>query len=199
MKKVMQPNPQGKGRDRTLGYLREVQSELKHPALKNDSCYRILEDYLASLIVLSSKFTFRPVVGKTYYLYLANDRWVLSLVSPEEGGTAIFSSYLAQCRLNADTTWDVRTVNGSDLGISHLAMQEDQLGVKELDRKEDADSAKLRNIFCTENHTRYRSDLGYYQNVLNFTLGKVIAYRLNRILELEGGNSQEEKSFLLED
>lgn len=50
----------------------------------------------------------KPVVGETYYLYQKEDHgYVLSLVSPEEWGSKLPYSFIAEVNLLADHTWNV--------------------------------------------------------------------------------------------
>lgn len=51
---------------------------------------------------------FKPVINKTYYVYLKNDdSWVLSMISPEEWGPDGPYQFIASCELLADHTWSV--------------------------------------------------------------------------------------------
>lgn len=184
MKKQTYPNPQGKGISQSIGFLQELETGLSILPLKDDSRERIVEDYISSLVALSCSFKFKPVVGKKYYMYLMNKKWMLSLVAPEQGGSTIFEKFLAFCRLREDTTWELKFVNGHELGVS---LFEDEICIlkdNKLDWKNGISPDNLRKFFSKSGLGRYRKDLGYYQNALNFTLGKVIAFRTERILEI---------------
>jgi hypothetical protein len=62
-----------------------------------------------SLLIYASKMSFKPVIGKTYYLYQRkNEDYVLSMVAPEEWGkTMPFARFISACKLLSDHTWDI--------------------------------------------------------------------------------------------
>lgn len=98
------PNPQGKG---LIGLLDDwAKSQPRGVVAKRPG--RILADYFTSLLVLSSDFGFKPVHGKTYYLYLLDGAWRLSLVSPEEWKSdEKDSGFVGACVLHEDATWSI--------------------------------------------------------------------------------------------
>lgn len=111
------PNPQGKGLVPVLDQLsnaRLVHAQPKDPA-------ECLLDYLISALVLSAEFRFKPVAGKTYYLYFCSG-WQLSLVSPEQwrgqgqGQSASQSArvFIGCCQLRPDFTWQLDDIQSLD-------------------------------------------------------------------------------------
>lgn len=98
------PNPQGKG---LVGLLDDwAKSQPVGVVAKRPG--RILADYFTSLLVLSSDFGFKPVHGQTYYLYLLDGAWRLSLVSPDEWNTETKrTGYVGACVLHEDATWSI--------------------------------------------------------------------------------------------
>jgi len=98
------PNPQGKG---AVGFLLDwEQTAPRAVTVKRPG--RILADYFTSLLVLSSAFRFRPAFGQTYHLYRSADRWLLSLISPEEWKTPEKrEAYVGACVLHRDSTWSI--------------------------------------------------------------------------------------------
>lgn len=100
-------NPQGKGLTPAVGYLVESSEGMRLPDVKDDSPSRIVEDYLSSLFVLSCDFRFRPVRNTVYHIYSHQGKAVLSLVSPEEGGTRIYDEPLGECCLKNDFSWSL--------------------------------------------------------------------------------------------
>lgn len=60
-----------------------------------------------SELIYKAKMSFRPIVGKTYYLYTAKDGSnILSLVSPDEWGSSIpYKEFVSAVKLLADHTW----------------------------------------------------------------------------------------------
>lgn len=95
------PNPQGKGLVPVLDAWQSVQPTRVEPK----SAPRLLSDYLVSLLVLSAQFGFKPVPGKSYYLYWRDGEWRLSLIGPVEWGTAQPGECLGECQLGFDMTW----------------------------------------------------------------------------------------------
>ena len=59
--------------------------------------------------IYDAHMSFKPLVGKTYYLYEKNDGTrSLSIVSPEEWGEKLpFKNFIAEVKLLADHTWKV--------------------------------------------------------------------------------------------
>ncbi len=45
-----------------------------------------LRDYCISSLVLAAKFRFKPVLGKSYFLYVRDNDWMMSLIAPHEWG-----------------------------------------------------------------------------------------------------------------
>jgi hypothetical protein len=52
---------------------------------------------------------FQPVIGHIYYLYeRAEEKWVLSMVAPENWGKKIpFQKFVSKVKLLADHTWEI--------------------------------------------------------------------------------------------
>lgn len=97
------PNPQGKGLVPVL-----EQWQASQPlAAKAKNPGQLYVDYFVSLLVLSARFSFKPVRGQRYYLYLKNNKWLLSLVEPSAWHSESPGDYLGQCRLQDDMTWNL--------------------------------------------------------------------------------------------
>lgn len=94
-------NPQGKG----LVPVMDQWSAARPLAVPKKAGGQLLADYFTSLLVLSSRFGFKPVTGNTYYLYLKGTEWVLSLIAPEEWGQNPERIFFAACCLCDDMTW----------------------------------------------------------------------------------------------
>jgi hypothetical protein len=68
---------------------------------------------LQERVVISEKIYqaevgFKPVMGNDYFLYLKkNNKYLISMVAPEEWGSNPPYEYVANCRLLADHTWEV--------------------------------------------------------------------------------------------
>lgn len=58
--------------------------------------------------IYNAKMNFKPLVGKTYFLYAKKAERVLSIVSPAEWGEKIpFDEFVAKVTLLSDHTWKV--------------------------------------------------------------------------------------------
>jgi len=73
---------------------------------------KIKERAEISLKIYASKMSFKPVIGKTYYLYQRkNEEYVLSMVAPTEWGRSIpFERFVSACKLLSDHTWDIENM-----------------------------------------------------------------------------------------
>jgi hypothetical protein len=96
-------NPQGKGAVPVLDALNALRPY--QPSEK--SAEQILKEFCLSTLVLSARFDFRVVPGKTYYLYRVNCDWRLSLIAPCEWGGRCPGPHVAQCELKPDMTWNL--------------------------------------------------------------------------------------------
>lgn len=101
------PNPQGKG---VVPVLRDW-SSLQPMALAPKTAAEFLRDYCVSSLVLAAEFRFKPVVGKTYYLYATTQGWSLTMIAPHEWGERKAGEFLASCELRADMTWAMDAAN----------------------------------------------------------------------------------------
>ncbi len=97
------PNPQGKG---LVPVLRDW-SAARPTGPTRKSAAEFLRDYCISSLVLAAHFKFRPVIGRTYYLYAGDVQWTLSLIGPDEWHDAPPGRFLAPCRLRPDMTWEL--------------------------------------------------------------------------------------------
>jgi len=98
----IRPNPQGKGLVPVLDSLVESRASISVPPKHID---QIASELFTSLFVLHSKFQFKPVVGKTYWLYRRSNTFHLSLIAPQEWGGSGFGQYIGECVLHEDITW----------------------------------------------------------------------------------------------
>jgi hypothetical protein len=114
---VKNPNPQGKG---VVTVLRDWASVCPG-AVASKSPAVFLRDYCLSSLVLAAEFRFKPVVGKTYFLYAREEDWNLSLIAPDEWGERAPGECLGECRLRRDMTWEIDTAG--DYVNSEVALQ----------------------------------------------------------------------------
>ncbi len=114
---VSGPNPEGKGQ---VGFLLDWAYSSPR-AVVAKRAPQLLADYFTSLLVLSATFKFKPVFGKAYYLYIEDDRWVLSLISPDEWNDASKRrAFAGTCVLHDDATWSIEpsTNIGKDCAVA---------------------------------------------------------------------------------
>ena len=96
-------NPEGKGLNE---FLSDRNRSEPHGVVAKPK-RRLLREFFTSMLVLSAGFKFRPVTGKTYYLYCLDHEWSLSLVGPDEWSYEKRSNYGATCVLQTDMTWKI--------------------------------------------------------------------------------------------
>ncbi len=65
---------------------------------------KLMEEYKWNDIVYNARFSFEPVIGEIYHLYIGEDNiYFLSLISPQEWN----KKYVATFKLNSDKKWIV--------------------------------------------------------------------------------------------
>ena len=57
--------------------------------------------------IYEAKYNFKPNIGSTYYLYLDDEDYVLSMISPEEWGKNLKYEFVSDATLLADHTWKI--------------------------------------------------------------------------------------------
>jgi Protein of unknown function (DUF2452) len=63
---------------------------------------KLLEEYRWNDLIYNAKFSFEPVIGEVYYMYLdKDDKEFLSLIAPNQWK----QKYLATLKLNSDRKW----------------------------------------------------------------------------------------------
>ena len=75
-KDISLANPQGKA---SLALLDDL-TQFKRYKIQQKNAPEWLADYFTSLLVVGASFNFKPILNKTYYLYLDNQQWKLSLI-----------------------------------------------------------------------------------------------------------------------
>ena len=105
-------NPQGKGLVPLLEHWRASQPSV----IRARTSREVLRDYLVTSLVISADFHFKPRPGVSYFLYLSNGHWQLSLVSPQEWRNRAPGPCLGRCVLQRDMTWQLMLAEdiGSD-------------------------------------------------------------------------------------
>lgn len=96
-------NPEGKGAN---GFLLDwYQSEPRGVVAKPQN--QVLAEFFTSMLVLSAKFKYKPVVGVANYLYHVRGEWCLSLVGPDEWSDERRKVFAGTCVLQHDMTWTI--------------------------------------------------------------------------------------------
>lgn len=96
-------NPEGKGQS---GILSDWQQSRPRGVVAKPQ-RQILAEFFTSMLVLSARFKYRPVVGKLNYLYWMNGEWLLSLISPQEWSADREAGFAGTCVLQPDRTWTI--------------------------------------------------------------------------------------------
>ena len=106
-KDITLANPQGKA---SIALLDDLNT-FKFNKAKEKNIPEWLADYFTSLLVLSASFNFKPIFNKTYYLYLNDQQWKLSLIEPQAWSNCPYV-YFAECCMHEDRTWSIQpTIN----------------------------------------------------------------------------------------
>jgi hypothetical protein len=96
-------NPEGKGLN---GFLLDwYQSEPRGVVAKPQR--QVLAEFFTSMLVLSAKFKYKPVIGKANYLYRIDGQWSLSLIAPDEWTNERRAGFAGKCVLQRDMTWTI--------------------------------------------------------------------------------------------
>ncbi len=85
--------------------IQNVNKEFEHKFNELKAEYqKLMEEYKWNDIVYNAKFSFEPVIGEIYYMYIGDDNiHFLSLISPQEWN----KKYVATFKLNSDKKWVV--------------------------------------------------------------------------------------------
>ena len=100
---LKQANPQGKG----LVPVLQALQPLHQLPVRDRSSKAWLHDYLAGALIVAAKFSFKPCINQSYYLYWCDDEWTLSMISPDEWGARLRASPVATCVLREDYSWQL--------------------------------------------------------------------------------------------
>ena len=96
-------NPEGKGNNGFLldWSLTEPRGVIAKPQRQ------VLAEFFTSMLVLSAKFKYRPVAGKSNYLYWIDGEWSLSLIGPDEWSEERRAGFVGTVVLQRDMTWTI--------------------------------------------------------------------------------------------
>jgi len=96
-------NPEGKGISGFMAdwYRTEPRGVIAKPQRQ------VLAEFFTSMLVLSAKFKYEPVVGAPNYLYWIRNEWSLSLIGPHEWSDERREAFAGTCTLQSDMTWTI--------------------------------------------------------------------------------------------
>ena len=85
--------------------IHSVNKEFENKFQELQSAYqKLMDDYKWNELVYNAKFSFEPVIGETYHMYLGDDGIeFLSLIAPNEWN----KEFIASVKLNSDKKWVV--------------------------------------------------------------------------------------------
>lgn len=96
-------NPEGKG---AHGFLNDWSATEPRGVVAKPQ-RRLLAELFTSMLVLSASFKYRPVQGRSNYLYWIDGQWSLSLIAPSEWSTRRRAGFAGTCVLQHDMTWTI--------------------------------------------------------------------------------------------
>lgn len=170
---IKTPNPQGKGLVPVLAALSAA--NYRSTALPKQ-VEQIASELFTSMFVLESSFGFKPVQGRPYWLYHDNNRYKLSLLSPQQWSATVSGNIIGQCILHDDLTWTLElsdaAVNDAEF-MAYIAERRRLFG-EELQEADSVDD--LLPVF--------RQSLPFYQRVF----ASAMAGSLGRSMQLSGIN-----------
>lgn len=164
-------NPQGKG---VVALLDSLQQAKKHLQVAAKNIHQINSDLFTSLFILNSQIRFKPTASQTYWLYLKDNQYRLSLIGPEQWMPAQYGRFIGACEMQADLTW---TLELSDDCANDQAFIQD-IAYQRLQLEEKWQQAeKIEDLLPV-----YVETLPFYSRVLAFAL----AYSLKQSMQKEG-------------
>ena len=182
-KDIIAANPQGKASIALLGDLHAF----KQHRSKAKDIPEWLADYFTSLLVLSASFNFKPVMNKTYYLYLDNDQWKLSLIEPQAWQEHTHT-YFAECRMHDDMSWSIQPINDWHV--------HPELANKVQDAKVAFCNSLNSEAPVFETLPYYAAQLPYYQRLAAFGLSHSLKNSMQLKLGVENSKNLASKALL---
>ena len=164
------PNPQGKGLVPVMDSL--AASRARIPALPKH-IDQITSELFTSLFILHSKFQFKPVVKKSYWLYRRkNNIFHLSMVNPDEWGGTGFGQFIGECVLQEDVTWT--------LTFDPVAAQDEELLKMIAMRREQFEIAMQKADSVDDVLPVYLESLPFYQRVFASALANSLKQSMQK-------------------
>jgi len=154
------PNPQGKGLSSLLQGLDRSRPAIPLPPKQID---RISSELFTSLFILNSEFQFRPVVGRSYWLYRIDGRFKLLLLGPDDWSAGHPGRFIGECVLQEDITWTL-TLDGQ------AARDRDLLRYIETERRRLQETLE-QSPSLDEAMPVYVATMPFYRRLLAYGLG----------------------------
>lgn len=96
-------NPEGKG---VHGFLDDWRATQPRDVVAKPH-RQVLAELFTSMLILSASFKYRPVQGRSNYLYWIDGQWSLSLIAPHEWSEKRRDGFVGTCVLQRDMTWTI--------------------------------------------------------------------------------------------
>ena len=151
---IKNPNPQGKGLVPLLAALSDAGRSIVVPPKQ---VQQVSGELFTSLFVLESRFGFKPVVGRTYWLYRKAGVFELSLLAPEQWSALVYGQYIGACALHNDLTWT--------LTLSEAALADPLLMRYIAQRREEFEQELQSAASVDDLLPVFRAELPFYQRV----------------------------------
>lgn len=158
------PNPQGKGVVPVLQHLTGVNHAV---TISPKNIDQISNELFTSLFILESDFSFKPIVGKSYWLYRKENRFRLSLISPQEWNGSAFGQFIGECVLHEDITWSLNL--DEEAGMDQNLLE--QIEVKRRKFQEELEKAEQVETVLPV----FKESLSFYQRVLAYALSRSLS------------------------
>jgi hypothetical protein len=175
-------NPQGKGLIPIMESLLASRVQVNIPA-KNFE--QIACELFTSLFILKSEFKYKPIIGRSNWLYRKNDIFRLSLIKPQEWRNDSFGQFIGECIMQEDMTWT--------FSLSKEAMADEEL-IQHIEYQRQKFEKNLTNQHRLKQALPvYDAKLPFYQRI--FASG--LAYSLGISLDKHLAKELESKSYFL--
>lgn len=193
MAQSQNPNPQGKGLVSVLTHMGQMQPS--HITAKTAKAW--WADYFTSVLVLNAEFSFQPKQNQSYYLYLHDSRWKLSLIEPQDWCQKKDDSnqsnnsriFFARCHLNSDMTWTLEPEANA------LEDKRIQQALKEFQRQFVADKDSEQSI--SAQLPFFIESLPFYRKLGATALAKSLQSSYEQTQQLNDGRGQAMQNWFL--
>lgn len=151
---IKNPNPQGKGLVPVLAALNDAGRSIVVPPKQ---VQQVSGELFTSLFVLESRFGFKPVVERSYWLYRREGAFELSLLAPEQWSATVYGQYIGECTLQADLIWT--------LDLSAEALTDQALMASIAQRRESFEQELQAAASVDDLLPVFKAELPFYQRV----------------------------------